>query len=408
MRVNALRSSVQGDVRTTQCTASEEVPVSKTLPGTPPVLAGYSYVRPLGVGGFADVFQFEQNQPRRSVAVKVLLRSVVDDDVRRMFNAEADVMARLSAHPSILTVFDASVSADGRPYIVMELCQSGYSSRYRSERIPVAEVLNTGVKIASALETAHRSGLLHRDIKPSNLLITSFGTPVLADFGIASSVASSVAVAGGEQLFAMSVPWSAPEIVEKRVTGSIATEIWGLGSTLYTLLAGRTPFEVDGTGRNGSDMLAARISRAKYTRIDRDDVPERLQQVLAKAMNRDPPQRHSSMLELATELQYVQYDLGIMPTALEVATDNWTAVSSEVDFNITEARGPVISTVVHESSRVKTQAPVVAREVDETFLRDLGAPPKRSKAIIGLIIGGSVVLLLATAAIVAAIVIGGM
>ncbi len=383
--------------------------MSKSLPGTPPVLAGYSYVRPLGVGGFADVFQFEQNQPRRSVAVKVLLQSVVDDDVRRMFNAEADVMARLSAHPSILTVYDASVSADGRPYIVMELCPGGYSNRYRSERIPIAEVLATGVKIASALETAHRAGLFHRDIKPSNILINSFGTPVLADFGIATSVASSVAATSGEQLFAMSVPWSSPEVVEKRVTGSVATEVWGLGATLYTLVAGRTPFEVDGSGRNGSEMLAARISRAKYTRIEREDVPERLQQVLAKSMNRDPRQRQAHLLELAQELQYVQYDLGLMPTALEVSAEGWNAASEQVNFNNTEARGPVVSTVAHESTRKRAQVQVTAREVgDETFLRDLGAPPKRSKALIGLIIGASVVVLLAAGAIVAAVIIGGM
>jgi eukaryotic-like serine/threonine-protein kinase len=383
--------------------------VSKSLPGTPPVLAGYSYVRPLGVGGVAAVFQFEHNQPRRSVAVKVLLQSVVDDDVRRMFNAEADVMARLSAHPSILTVYDASVSADGRPYIVMELCPGGYSNRYRSERIPVAEVLATGVKIASALETAHRAGLFHRDIKPSNILINTFGTPVLADFGIATSVASSAAAAGGEQLFAMSVPWSSPEVVEKRVTGSVSTEVWGLGATLYTLVAGRTPFEVEGSGRNGSEMLAARISRAKYTRVERDDVPERLQQVLAKSMNRDPRQRQTSMIELAQELQYVQYDLGLMPTALEVSAEGWNAASEQVNFNNTEARGPIVSTVAHESTRQRAQVQVTAREVgDETFLRDLGAPPKRSKALIGLIIGASVVVLLAVGAIAAAVIIGGM
>jgi len=383
--------------------------VSKSLPGTPPVLAGYSYVRPLGVGGFADVFQFEQNQPRRSVAVKVLLQSVVDDDVRRMFNAEADVMARLSAHPSILTVYDASVSADGRPYIVMELCPGGYSNRYRSERIPVAEVLATGVKIASALETAHRAGLFHRDIKPSNVLINSFGTPVLADFGIATSVASSAAATSGEQLFAMSVPWSAPEVVEKRVTGSVASEVWGLGATLYTLLAGRTPFEVEGSGRNGSEMLAARISRAKYTRVERDDVPERLQQVLAKSMNRDPRQRQAHMLELATELQHVQYELGLMPTALEVAGDGWNAASAEVNFNNTEARGPIATTVAHESSRAKVAKQSVARDVgDETFLRDLNTKPKRSGALVGLIVGASVIVVLAIGAIVAAVVIGGM
>jgi eukaryotic-like serine/threonine-protein kinase len=384
--------------------------VSKSMPGAPPVLAGYSYVRPLGVGGFADVFLFEQNMPRRSVAVKVLLKSVVDDDVIRMFNAEADVMARLSAHPSILTVYDASVSADGRPYIVMEYCPDSYSTRFRKESIPVAEVLNLGVKIASALETAHRSGLLHRDIKPSNLLVNGFGTPVLADFGIATSVASSTAANSGDQLFAMSIPWSAPEVVEKRITGSVTSEVWGLGSTLYTLLAGRSPFEVDGTGRNGSEMLASRISRAKYTPIARPDVPQSLQQVLTRAMQRDPRQRQQSMEELAKELQYVQYELGLMPTALEVAGDGWNTASTEVNFNNTVVRGPVISTVPHESKRVKATGSSGPRAIDDdvTFADDLDRPVKRSGAALGLIIGASVVGLLAVGAIVAAVVIGSM
>jgi len=156
-------------------------------------------------------------------------------------------------------------------------------------------------------------------------------------------------------------------------------------------------------------MLAARISRAKYTPVQREDVPARLQQILAKTMSHDPRQRQSSMLELATELQYVQYELGLMPTALEVAADTWNAASAEVDFNNTESRGPVVTTVVHESSRVRAQKPVVAREVgDETFLRDLNTPPKKSKALVGLIVGASVIVLLAAAAIVAAVVIGGM
>ena len=387
----------------------EEKSVSKSLPGTPPVLAGHSYIQPLGVGGFADVFLFEQNQPRRSVAVKVLLQSVVDDDVRRMFNAEADVMARLGAHPSILAVYDASVSADGRPYIVMEYCPRSFSTRYRTERISVSEVLTTGVKIASALETAHRAGLFHRDIKPSNLLINSFGTPVLADFGIATSIASSTANAEGEQLFAMSVPWSAPEVVEKRVTGSVATEVWGLGATLYTLLAGRSPFEVDGSGRNATDMLAARISRAKYTTIDRPDVPAGLQQVFARAMSRDPSQRQASMLDLAKELQHVQFELGLMPTALEVADETWVAASQQVDFNNTESRGPVISTVAHQSARAKTQKKVTARDLgDDTVLNDLAGPQKKSGALVGLVVAVSVIVLLAIGAIVAAVVIGGM
>jgi serine/threonine protein kinase len=94
--------------------------VARRLPSQPPVLPGFSHVHVLGSGGFADVFLYEQNMPRRQVAVKVMLSEVVNDQVRQMFQAEANLMAQLSSHPSILTVYEASVSSDGRPYLVME------------------------------------------------------------------------------------------------------------------------------------------------------------------------------------------------------------------------------------------------------------------------------------------------
>jgi serine/threonine protein kinase len=96
--------------------------MARRLPSPPPVLPGFSTIHVLGSGGFADVFLYEQNMPRRQVAVKVMLSEVVNDQVRQMFQAEANLMAQLSSHPSILTVYQASVSSDGRPYLVMELC----------------------------------------------------------------------------------------------------------------------------------------------------------------------------------------------------------------------------------------------------------------------------------------------
>ena len=132
-----------------------------------------------------------------------------------MFNAEADVLAHLSAHPAIVTVYQAGISADGRPYIVMEYCPGSLAQRYRIERIPVDEVLAVGVRMASALESAHRAGLVHRDVKPSNILITTFGTPVLADFGISSSLQRATA----DEVLAMSIPWSAPEVVAEQTAG---------------------------------------------------------------------------------------------------------------------------------------------------------------------------------------------
>ncbi|KGJ76920.1 serine/threonine protein kinase [Cryobacterium roopkundense] len=304
--------------------------MSRRLPSTAPSLPGFTYVRALGSGGFADVFLFEQNLPRRPVAVKVLLAGVVTDEVRQLFRAEANVMAQLGSHPSILTVFQSSVSADGRPYLVMEYCTANLSQRYRSEQLAVPDVLRIGIKIAGAVESAHRTGVLHRDIKPSNILITAYGHPVLSDFGIAATLADATgdsACAAGESGAAgvgMSIPWSAPEVLRGEVSGSIATEVWALGATLYSLLAGRSPFEVPG-GDNESAALMARISRARVPRIDRADVPARLDEILARAMHRRSDHRQLSVLELIRELQSVEAELGLAQTPLEVSVDDWAA-----------------------------------------------------------------------------------
>ncbi|MEV7694157.1 serine/threonine-protein kinase [Microbacterium sp. NPDC089189] len=378
--------------------------MAQRLPAAPPVLPGFTYVRPLGTGGFADVFLFEQDMPRRPVAVKVLLEDLVDDGLLRMFNAEADVMARLSAHPSILTIYQASISSDGRPYLVMEYCPGSLGSRYRREEIPIAEVLQAGIRIASALETAHRSGLLHRDIKPSNLLVTAFGAPVLSDFGIATAVGGR----GEEEIFAMSVPWSAPEIVDERIAGSVPAEVWALGATLYSLLAGRSPFERPGSGQNSRDQLKARIRRAVYTPIGRPDVPASLEAVLSRSMQREPAARHPSAAQFAYELQLVQHELGLPHTPMEVAVDEWASAGAPVDFADDRARGPVRPSVAYESRRPERARDRGGRRPDEgTILA--GSEPRRrglSAGVIAAIAVGAVVLIAAAVAI-TVFVVGG-
>jgi serine/threonine protein kinase len=315
--------------------------VARRLPSQPPTLPGFSYVHVLGSGGFADVFLYEQNMPRRQVAVKVMLSEVVNDHVRRMFQAEANLMAQLSAHPSILTVYQASVSSDGRPYLVMELCSSSLSARYRTEPVSVAEVLRIGVKIGSAVETAHRAGVLHRDIKPSNILLTAYGHPVLSDFGIASTLAE----ASTEQAVGLSIPWSAPEVLMDETSGSIPAEVWGLSATVYSLLAGRSPFEIPG-GANSSSDLVGRINRAKPEPIGRRDVPQSLERILTRGMSRKPSDRPSSALELVRQFQTVEVELGLSQTPVEVAMDDW-ALATVVDLeDRTRVRGVASSSTL--------------------------------------------------------------
>lgn len=310
--------------------------MARRLPSQPPNLPGFSYVRVLGSGGFADVFLYEQNLPRRQVAVKVMLAEVVTSQVKQMFQAEANLMAQLSTHPSILTVYQASVSADGRPYLVMELCSAAIGQRYRTDPLPVAQVLGIGVRIASAVETAHRAGVLHRDIKPSNILTTAYGHPVLSDFGIAATLSE----ADVTEAIGLSIPWSAPEVLLDETSGTIASEVWSLGATMYSLLAGRSPFEVAGK-ENTSAELIHRITKGRPQPIARPDVPERLEQVLLRAMSRKPAARQRSALEFVRELQAVEAELGLAQTPIEVAMEDWALATADDPEDRTRIKGVV-------------------------------------------------------------------
>ena len=353
------------------------------LPSAPPILPGLSYIRPLGSGGFADVFLYEQDMPRRDVAVKVLPSDVRDPELRRMFNAEADVLAHLSAHPSIVTVYQAGISADGRPYIVMEFCPGSLAQRYRRERIPVPEILEIGVRMASALESAHRAGLVHRDVKPSNILVTTFGTPVLADFGISSSLSRATA----DEVLAMSIPWSAPEVVAEQTAGTVASEVWSLGATVYSLLAGQSPFERRERGQNTKEQLRRRIARATYTPIARTDVPASLQAILERAMTRDPARRFASAREFAEALRAVQAEIGVSQTAVEIPVDEWSGPSAPVDFGDTTMRGTARSHVDRDERR-KTRPGVGVAALARDEDTDFAAPSPAHRRVLPWVVAG--------------------
>jgi eukaryotic-like serine/threonine-protein kinase len=345
----------------------------------PPMLPGFSAVRPLGSGGFADVHLYEQDLPRRVVAVKVLTADAATPAVLRAFNAEADILARLSTHPSIVTIHQAGIAPDGRPYFVMEYCPDTMGARYKRAPLPVPVVLDAGVRIAGALETAHRAGLLHRDIKPSNVLVTSLGQPVLADFGIAAALAME-----GTTL-AMSVPWSAPEVLQEQTTGSVPSEIWSLAATLSTLLVGRSPFEAEQREFNSRDQLARRVISAKRAPIGREDVPARLEQAIATAMSKDPDKRYATMHAFGEELRWVQYELGLPPTNLEVATPAWARAGGPFDLDDGSRRGEVVTVVNPDSRRdARERARAAAVKVDRDGL-EIREPRRRSPLVPALI-----------------------
>lgn len=287
----------------------------KRPPAPPPAIEGYEYLNLLGSGGFSDVYLYQQDRPRRQVAVKVLLSDLKTESARRRFESEANLMAQLSSHPYIVTIFEADITAEGHSYLAMEYCsRPSLDVRYRRARLGVDEALSVGIQVASAVETAHRAGIVHRDIKPANILVTDYNRPALTDFGISGTTDALDDEAG------LSIPWSPPEAFAGGAPNGVKMDVWSLGATVYTLLAGRSPFVRAGAD-NSQRELISRITTSPLPPLNRPDVPAALEQTLATSMAKNPAARFESARDLALAFQRVQAELGLSVTAFEVMED---------------------------------------------------------------------------------------
>ena len=357
--------------------------MAKPTDARPPAISGYTYVRPLGSGGFAHVFLYEQDMPRRVVAVKVLEEDLTGPRDRSVFEAEADAMARLSSHPSIVSIYEASISDDGRPYLAMEFCPHSMRARTKGRPAPLVEVLDVGVRLAGALETAHDAGVLHRDIKPSNVLISTTGRPALSDFGISSM---RVDADDTETRQAMSIPWAAPEVVSGAVSGTVASEIWALGATLYTFAAGHSPFEARERKDNTHAKMSARIEQARFTPIAAEGY-ETFNALLARSMAKDPEHRFTSMREFGEELQRLQRQFGLDATPLDTVASAWVTPAAPTGLT----RGPVISRVEHSGRAAKRAARQASLSTDRDGVVIENPPSPMRAGLIGAGIGVAVV-----------------
>jgi serine/threonine protein kinase len=341
-----------------------------------PELEGFAFVRPIGSGGFSDVLLYEQLQPRRLVAVKVF----VDDDVpplRSWANREADIMARVAKHPFVVDVLQTGETGTGRSYIVMPFYGGPtFAEIYKRQPMPVRQGLQAGIRLAGALSWIHSMGVLHRDVKPGNVLTTEFGTPGLTDFGIAGVVAElddPVSVADEHGSVGMSVPWAPPEMFDDEPMADVRSDVYSLAATIYTLLAGRTPFESH-TSPNHVNDLVGRILRGvptPFEQSNRLDVPQNLTNTLIRGMATDPNDRPQSAAAFGRDLQDVERVLGFAPTPLiTLRNDDDPSVSIELAF--TSDR--VVYGYARESDSTLIQSPKRSGDARRIFLvhgRDL-------------------------------------
>ena len=350
--------------------------------GAPPKIPGLVFVQPLGSGGYADVFLYEQQSPRMPVAVKVLKGDGLTDSLRRQFVEEADTMAQLGDHPYIVQVFRSGTSDEGRPYLVMKYYPPpNLAMRARAERFSVEEVLRTGIQLASAVETAHRATITHRDIKPANVLISAYGAPGLTDFGIAGrgglGEGAEPDAADGADDVGVSVPWAAPEVLYGQSNGDERSDTYSLAATLWHLLVGRSPFEVPG-GDNSAYALMPRIRSTNPPGTGRQDVPSGLERLLAQAMAKNPAHRPASALEFARALQTIEANQRLARTPIVVLDEQGHTTLVSQTQNSPTGRGDTDD----DRTRIKAPQTVVAQPgasapLDETTRRRIEEAPTR-------------------------------
>ena len=294
-----------------------------------PIIPGLERPEPIGRGGFGVVYVADEPAFGRRVAVKVLTDRIGDDDARRGFERECQAMGTLSGHPHIVAVHRGGATERGEPYIVMEFMTGGSLADRLAERGPLSwfEVLDIGVLLAGALETAHRAGILHLDVKPANVLVSRFAEPALGDFGISRLPGVTVTMDGRVRA---TVTYSAPERLVGGVA-TVATDLYALGATLFALLTGAPAF----AGESGEDLVvtAARVLREPVPDLRARGVPGPLADVVERLLAKDPGDRPASALEAANLLQEAQRATG-QPVTRPVVEG----------VNAAQSEGPTVAT----------------------------------------------------------------
>ncbi|CAM4418360.1 Serine/threonine-protein kinase PknF [Mycobacterium basiliense] len=278
--------------------------------------AGFLDAREVGRGAYGVVYRCVQPQNGRQVAVKVLT-AVFDRDNYERFRREVFVMGRLSGHPNIAAILQVGALPGGRPYVVMPFYPGNSLETLVRNRGPCdwAWAIRVGVKLAGALETAHRAGILHRDVKPANILLTEFAEPQLTDFGISRIVGGYET---GSGYITGSLAFTAPEVLAGAAV-SAAADIYSLGATLFNLVAGRPAFE----RRLGEERVAQflRITTHEPPILLGPEVPADLSALVKRVMARNPLARPATAAEVGELLRGVQHEHGLVPDDMAIPAE---------------------------------------------------------------------------------------
>ena len=343
-------------------------------------ISHYRIMEQLGAGGMGVVYKAQDSRLDRAVALKFLPDKLAQEpQALERFRREARAASALN-HPGICTIYDIG-EQDGRGFIVMEFID-GETLRHHIHRqaLPLEEILRLGMQIAEALDAAHAEGIIHRDIKPANIFVTKRGQAKVLDFGLAKLLPKAVAAGGpgadGDDTDSTSIvgiisgtpSYMSPEQI-RGDTLDARTDIFSLGLVLYEMATGRQAF----SGPTGGVIIEAVLTRAPApARNINPNIPEKLEEIINKALHKDKAQRYQHAAEVRNDLQ--QLDRGSDSGWRSAAGSTETVaarptVAGEAESSHTGSSGP------HTAQNLTTRTGAIRRERVAKIIDSLAVLP---------------------------------
>src|SRR5437762_11472219 len=256
----------------------------------------YRLVSLLGQGGYAEVYLGQHVRFKQQAAIKVLHAHLTDQEAEH-FQQEAETIATLT-HPSIIRVLDFDVQ-EGVPFLVIDYAPNGsLRQRYpKCSLVPLPVILSSVKQVPEALQYAHEQKFIHRDVKPENMLVGRRQEVLLSDFGIATIVHSTSSLSTSAEGTSGTLAYMAPEQIEGHPRA--ASDQYALGVVVYEWLCGERPFEA-----SVSELIADQVSMPPLPLRERlPTIPPEVEQVVLRALAKDPKARFSSVADFSAALE---------------------------------------------------------------------------------------------------------
>ena len=261
------------------------------------IVSHYQIEEEIGRGGMGVVYRARDVRLDRTVALKFLSSAIThDSDACDRFEREARTAAR-TEHPSVCGIYDIGETEDGKRFIAMPFYEgSSLAKLIGAGSLDPNEAISIARQVASGLASVHAHGIIHRDIKPGNIIIGDDGRPRIVDFGIAKVVGAQTLTSDGSTLGTFA--YMSPEQIRGEAPDP-STDVWSLGAVLYEMLTGRRPFEGDYPEAMMYTVLNEEPAPLSSIRAD---LPDGLEDIVSRCLEKDRSQRYLSMADLESDL----------------------------------------------------------------------------------------------------------